>query len=193
MILFNSAQMLSRDYLSRDLFSGSLAAFVSTRMLNRLARAAVFLCLAYPALPQAVCYGVFVDPASSAAAVSVSQSVTLTATVTRDSSGSRTPFGGGTVTFLDNGSVIAGSTTPVDINGNASFVTSFNLVGNHVITAVSSWQICGQPSISSAVSVSVVLAAVAVPSMSTFGLVVLAFLLVGCSLLFMRSRRTTNS
>lgn len=114
MVLFNSAQMSSRDCLfSRDLFGGSLAAFGSIRMLNRLARTAVFLCLAYPALPQAVCYNVFVDPASSAAAVSVGQSVTLTAAVTsaRDSSGFRTPFGGGTVTFLDNGSVIAGSTT----------------------------------------------------------------------------------
>jgi hypothetical protein len=193
MILFDSAQMLLRCCpFSRDLFGGSLAAFVSMRMLNRLARAAVFLCLAYPALPQSVCYSVFVDPASSAAAVSVGQPVTLTAAVTENFSGSRTPMGGGTVTFLDNGSVIAGSTTPVDVNGNASFVTSFNLVGNHIITAVSSWQICDQLSISSAVSVSVVLPA-GVPAMSTFGLVVLAFSVVGCSLLLMRSQRTTNS
>ena len=59
----------------------------------------------------------FVDPASSAAAVSVGQSVTLTAAVANHYPGYRVPMGGGTVTFLDNGAAIAGSTTPVDANG----------------------------------------------------------------------------
>ena len=104
--------------------------------------AALLLCSAYPAATQTVCYNVFVDPASSLSVVNIGQTFTLTAVVTRDSSGPRTPFEGGTVTFLDNGSAIPGSTVPVDSDGKASFVTSFNVSGTHLITAVSSKRIC---------------------------------------------------
>lgn len=122
--------------------SGRLAAIVFLGLLARSAEA------------QLPCYAVYVAPASSLQTVYINQTFTLTAVVT-NSLNTKPRMGGGTVTFLDNGSPLPGGTVPVDQNGNASFVTTLGAAGAHVITGVSSWRICNTPSTSSSVSITV--------------------------------------
>jgi len=78
----------------------------------------------------------------------VDQSVLFTATVSSSATGTPT----GTVTFLDNGSAISGSATPLTTGGIASYSTSSLSAGLHPITAQYSGNANFAPSMSSVLS-----------------------------------------
>ena len=80
-------------------------------------------------------------------------------------------YPGASMTFVDNGTIIPGSTTPVDNHGAASFTTTL-AAGNHTIFAVFSACCNGSN------GVSVVVTVASVPALSQWGLAILAMLLV---------------